>query len=159
MSIFDEMTLRAEEFALARKGINEFEQTLTELIYAVKERLEIERDSDKARLEVLECILQDNESTPTALLVAELEKQHLLKKAYLPTDEETNAFYDCYDKAGQAIKDTKILYSEFGDLARAAREEFESLRGSVMKVDLDTARDRIFSSEKDFERLTRGVLL
>lgn len=158
MSVFEKLIQLQEDFNIALAEFRTAHSDANDLIKAVRERYEREKERRSVRMAELEKIINDASRSETVKRVAAAELCKLQKATFVATPEERTAFAELADLADRALDDTKKIQRTVQSVRNDAKQEIEKISKNVCgNLTVSAADTWIPGQREEFSRLCKEV--
>lgn len=156
MDTFDKIRVLNEDHSAIWARFEECNQILKEIVKAVSERLENEREQTATLIYSATQKATDMSRPETIRKIAESELKNLEARTFSPTAEEIAAFDEVMREAQAALSDARKTRGELIDAIRDAKSELENIRKKSGGESAELAERWLDDAVKKFEKLKDG---
>lgn len=156
MDTFDKIRVLNEDHSAIWAQFEKCNQILKEIVKAVSERLESEKEQVAASICSATQRATDMSRSETIRRIAAAELENLEVRTFSPTAEEVAAFDEVMKEARTALSDARKTRGELIDAIRDAKSELENIWKKSGGESAKLAERWLDNSVKEFEKLKDG---
>ncbi len=155
-NIFNELQRMSNEYSDITAQIRYSNKSAKEMMSAISERLETERERNKEHIGELRSKLDSAECSDTIKHITRLELEKYQSFKYEVSDKEAEAVRKEIDTMKLAVKDARALQEKIRNSIDAAKKEIEEIRKGTVSDGLSMVYDNwVEGIQNDFTTLLK----
>lgn len=140
-----------------KEHVLEASRTCKEMISAIQQRIDDEKERNKKRIDYLNTVIADDNKTPTSKHIAQIELDRLLSAKYQVTEEEQSAYEDEIAEYRRIVAASRETKRHIDEEIRRIKKEVQDIKAECNEGTEGLWDAWIESAVKDFNSLKGSV--